>query len=658
MKTNKLISKSLIIVFAVWTLNSQAIQDNQIAPPSVQTIDDHGVNITTGQITASVDTVSIGGERGISHSISAFTNNFPMGLDGYTDKFAGNARYIDLFTWQAGGNLLEYEGESYYQFKVMRVFGPTGTADFKIMKSNGEFSNDGTNVGSGYYYEGFDERHTLERQGNGNLIWTMPDGTALHYKSSGSTAATGGVLRKVVYPNGFTLYLGQLSGVTTNTGFQLKYEYDTTNVQGMSAAKHAIRAQYPLTIVPNSGDEVTWAMYNPRYITAINNAYEYCPMNSDRCTNLSQNWPRAEFTWPGGMPAAMYYGDSVFSVKDANGGITQYHFEAQDVCLSESGNYIDVCTYQQGEKWSPRLVGIKTANSATVNFHYEFKNIHEFNHYAYGAFSVSASEAGKVKSANTPAGQEYYQIGTSINGGTDFRNSGGWNDEVQIRGTLPGVLISAKLRNSGVYNFENDFRNFVTSESPWGSASKSYTYGGPRGNLSRISTQGGYITATYPSSCAGIRKHCNSPSSVTDGENNKTEYTYHAQSGQVETITGPAVNGVRPQTRYEYEAKYAPHYQPDANGVFRLESQSDPIYLPVRKAHCRTTNFSGSSCAGGPDDEVVVTYTYEPKNLLLSSETVTALGDSGIESRTTCYQYDIYGNRIGEILPKGSAACP
>lgn len=103
-----------------------------------------------------------------------------MGLNGYTDNFAGNAKYIDIFTWQAGGNLMEYEGESYYKFKVMRVFGPTRTADFKIMKSNGEFSNDGMNVGSDYYYEGFDERHTLERQSNGNLIWTMPDGTALH----------------------------------------------------------------------------------------------------------------------------------------------------------------------------------------------------------------------------------------------------------------------------------------------------------------------------------------------------------------------------------------------------------------------------------------------------------------------------------------------
>lgn len=293
-----------------------------------------------------------------------------------------------------------------------------------------------------------------------------------------------------------------------------------------------------------------------------------------------------------------------------------------------------------------------------MKFHYKFKNIFEYHPYDHGAFSVSATEAGEVRTANTPTGEGGYQIGTSINGGTDFRNLGGWNDEIQVRGMLPGVLISAKLRKSGLYNFENNFRNFVTSEVPWGSASKSYTYEGPRGNLSRISTQGGHITITYHPSCDGIRKYCNKPASVTDGENNKTEYTYHTQSGQIKSVTGPAVNGVRPQTRYEYEAKYAPHYEPDASGNFSLVSQGDPIYLPVRKAHCRTTNYTGSSCAGGDEDEVVVTYAYEPKNLFLSSETVTALGDSGIESRTTCYQYDIYGNRIGETLPKGSAACP
>lgn len=267
-----------------------------------------------------------------------------MGLNGYTDNFAGNAKYIDIFTWQAGGNLMEYEGESYYKFKVMRVFGPTGTADFKIMKSNGEFSNDGMNVGSDYYYEGFDERHTLERQSNGNLIWTMPDGTALHYKSSGSGAAAGAPLRKLVYPNGFTLYIDGMSGVTTNTGFQLKYGYDSTNVEGMSASKLAIRDEYPNAIVPNSGDEALWAMRNPRYVTAINNAYEYCPMDSDMCADLDQSWPRAEFMWPGGMPNAMYYGDSVFSVKDANGGITEYHYEAQDVCLSTSGMHLSART--------------------------------------------------------------------------------------------------------------------------------------------------------------------------------------------------------------------------------------------------------------------------------------------------------------------------
>ncbi|WP_343760389.1 hypothetical protein, partial [Parasphingorhabdus litoris] len=47
------------------------------------------------------------------------------------------------------------------------------------------------------------------------------------------------------------------------------------------------------------------------------------------------------------------------------------------------------------------------------------------------------------------------------------------------------------------------------------------------------------------------------PMSITDANGNTTSYTYSTETGQVLTATGPAVNGVSPQTRYTYAQRYA-----------------------------------------------------------------------------------------------------
>lgn len=58
-------------------------------------------------------------------------------------------------------------------------------------------------------------------------------------------------------------------------------------------------------------------------------------------------------------------------------------------------------------------------------------------------------------------------------------------------------------------------------------------------------------------------------------------------------------------------------------------------------------------CAG--NDEVVINFEYDHNNLLLTGKTVTALNTKGAsETLRTCYQYDIYGNLIGETKPKAN----
>ncbi len=142
------------------------------------------------------------------------------------------------------------------------------------------------------------------------------------------------------------------------------------------------------------------------------------------------------------------------------------------------------------------------------------------------------------------------------------------------------------------------------------------------------------------------RKICNKPIWRKDYKGNQTDYTY-APHGGVETETGPAAGGVRPQIRYDY----APRAARISNGAGHVP-EAVPIHLPSRKAFCATGAASGWGCEI-PGDEVVTTYDYGPdsgpNNLLLRSETVTAGG----VARRTCYGYDWMGNRISTTRPNG-----
>jgi len=163
---------------------------------------------------------------------------------------------------------------------------------------------------------------------------------------------------------------------------------------------------------------------------------------------------------------------------------------------------------------------------------------------------------------------------------------------------------------------------------------------------SGIATIGKSMGFAQNSVCAQ-RKICNKPSWRKDYRQNQTDYTYDSAHGGVLTETGPAVNGVRPQVRYDY----APRRAWVGNGSGH-SPEAVSIYLPSRKAFCATGAASGWGCAIA-GDEVVTTYDYGPdsgpNNLLLRSETVAAGGIS----RRTCFGYDWMGNRISTTRPNG-----
>lgn len=229
-----------------------------------------------------------------------------------------------------------------------------------------------------------------------------------------------------------------------------------------------------------------------------------------------------------------------------------------------------------------------------------------------------------------------------------------------------------KVRQLSSYSIPDSYidergRQFSIAGSPEGGyGAFAYPEGNETGKLlsSRNAPAGNYASgkaggfihtdATYDAVCVNL-KTCNRPNTTKDAKGNTTTYTYDPVHGGVLTRTGPAVNGVSPQTRYEYAQRYA-WLKTAAGGYDRAES---PIWMLVRERFCRTTAPSGQGCAGGAADEVVTDYDYGPdagpQNLLIRGIVVTADG----QARRTCFGYDPMGRKISETKPRaGLAACP
>ena len=150
-------------------------------------------------------------------------------------------------------------------------------------------------------------------------------------------------------------------------------------------------------------------------------------------------------------------------------------------------------------------------------------------------------------------------------------------------------------------------------------------------------------------------KSASRPLSMTDARGNVTRWTYAPEHGGVLTETRPAVDGVSPQTRYDYALLQAR----TASG----EAAGPPVWRLASASLCRVSNATGNPatpCASA-GDEVRTTYDYGPatgpNTLLLRGQAVSADG----ATLRTCYAYDRLGRKISETSPRGTAglaACP
>ncbi len=305
------------LLASIGVLAAALAQAASIEPPKIQLIDKFSVNVANGQVSQSIDTVSIGGERGLAHSVIALANEFNfIGYNGFNDKYVGGARNVRLS-----------ESASYTPRNILRVFDWADTVDFAYIV-NGAIQQDGSTFASGYTYRSLgDERHTLEVNGNG-LDWIKPDGTVVKiFRGSDPVASSAGSVSEEIYPNGFSIRVWQGGmSVNTNTGFQLKRFF-------VPDSRPLDKPDNPNLVNAGRANSAEWSQINPKYIRGINSAIEYCPPTTPDCT-LTRSWPTATFDWPAGMPRTMFIGESFVYVTDDHGAVTRLRFKAYDLAYN------------------------------------------------------------------------------------------------------------------------------------------------------------------------------------------------------------------------------------------------------------------------------------------------------------------------------------
>ncbi len=658
--------KIFLLILLSISCFASALEDNPIAPPKVEVSDKFGANLQIGALSKNLNTVSIGGELGLSHHVQLYTDLFADGnFYGYVDAFAGSVNpkkisenIISIINNANGDPILfrdsgEFEHDHTKRVSVMRPYGPAGSQDFLVYK-NGILSRDASAaigssdmVGVTFKPVG-DTRHTLVLSSDKNyLIWTTPDGIESKYGNTNRR------LMETTYPNGYKVRVAS-RGVTTNTGFMLKYQLNTQGLNG-----------------------------TPDQIVAINLANQYCSPDATTCG--TNGWPTATFTWPVGTPSNFWtpgMPSSNYLVKlTTAAGVTEIQYQPEDVCKLDNGTVHSSCSVTKVSglaRWSPRIKSIKTPESTTPNFQYTHRNNGSLVNQpsGSGSFWFIETRVGELNSATLNDTDQQFYGGPTVSPGIITRhssNNGVVDITVESAQYDLNVINSVTTRKGGHYVYYKDLRNFVEFYTPIkGRGPKQhYYYSGPRGNLNKIAAVSASGSETplqevlefVSNSNACIHpKTCNKPKRIRDARGNITDYEYDPDGrfGSPIKITAPAdKNGKRAATIYNYEPKYA-YYKRNGEAIAQ---DPDPVWMLTSEHTCRNSEATNTGCASGNLDMVKTSYYYGPQstaqanNLLLRGKSIVAEGSSGaLETRVWCYEYDKYGKLIGETLPKGNSA--
>jgi hypothetical protein len=633
---------------------------DDIGEPVYSVIDANHVNVATGNLYYQLNDLKIGtGSGTLSHSITISARDaVQLGapLQGYKDKYRGGIRKVR----HTEGSSWSVDGDNFYSIQVSD---DVASYDFFINDS-GQFIN-------------MKNSPTTLTVASGQYVLTRTDGTKVYFTSNTTIPNTlpsdynaYGYMSKIEYATGLTItihkkYTGissAINSVTSNNGLQLKYIYEVHS-RPLASAKLSATSN-PLT----TANSVNWSSSFPSKIIALNNAIETCDYLANTCT-LQGDWPEVNYSWPDGMPRAMYIGESTFTVEDAFGVTTTFHHYAHD---EFQGSWSPL-----GKSYFPRINKVQQNTGFDVD--YTYKNDWSTRSHGIGLIQeagakgvvTSATVNGKVTTYDfTEGGMRVDQFDETMR---KFSSYGYKPVNYYAKKSLfqtkfnDTTLINKRAYITVPYEIDTwenkvylnkDYENLVNKiENKLNGTTTEYFYD-TSGRLNKKDSDGAITSILYPYSntaCDNYR-YCNKPSSISSryylglGETPiYTSYNYDPNSGQVASVTSPANNQNKiAKTVYSYQ-QYSARY---LNAVGTLATSNKPIWLLSSKFSCQNSNVSGAGCSG--NDKVETVYEYgsgsTANNLFLLGKTITSQADG--KSLTYCNKYDKYGNTIEESLPK------
>jgi len=365
----------------------------------------------------------------------------------------------------------------------------------------------------------------------------------------------------------------------------------------------------------------------------VNTAHEYCnPSVSSSCRNVSLVWPRFKLNQnfsvvsSGGSCALGNYSTWRFSADLTNplGKKTKMNFgytKASDtdpsydtvIAFPSGVNKTYVKSFFKCDQPNGSVISLRIG---AASFSYGYQSM-EPSGYADQNSVMHEGFGPEGKVGYVPAMSRY---------------------PFYFYDNLSRKYVNTYQANSDIYNSK-----WLLEEVGYANDAKSKASYDSRGNivsLSQLPKATGaapiVTTLTYPaeSTCSSSPKICNKPTTVTDANGVMTSYTYHSQSGYVETITKPAVNGVQAQTRYTYAQKYP--YVKNSSGNLVA---NPPVWVLTEISECMTQSLN--YCVGSTDERRTI-YSDFTNNLL--SQKTTIQDGSGALKLETLTEYDIYGN--------------
>jgi len=595
-------------------LAAQSGNDRRDDFPAIYTVSPKGVNLQTGRFTYSKTDLTIGP---LSFVRTFGGPRVPMvGPNGAPDP---NTRKGWTHNF-AHGTYTTSQGPSGSQSTVIHFVVPGQTYSFFILLGTPvSFLNvvSADSLGSTVSLIGQDFR--LETK-NGDVFY--------FYKHPGLQQVSGTsvpviqVLRRAEYADGSSIDYsynsnGQPRTVVSNRGYAIAMDYNATGSIS-SVCGYNTSLQHVDVNINCSGAALK---VNYQYILLSSLSYYMI----SRVVDTSGQWVDVRYINNGVSSS----GDLPTCISIVNSSIC----EISNVYGALPGEPAGVTKADQVRRQT-------TATGEVWQYYYDPNNI-----YDGPDVPPTAQEPRITYSYMTdPLGRE--TVGTYRNGYVELIESPQGPTRYAFNGTVPNKL-TFPAGNSTIYN-RDDYQNLLSR----------VTMPIPGTNQTPLTiTQSFpalYGEVPFPNGCdAASRKLCTKPITRIDERGNQSDFTYDPAHGGVLTETAPAVNGIRPQTRYTYAQRYA--WIKNSSGVF--VRAATPVWVLTQKSICKAGAASGAGCSLA-GDEVKTTYDYGPdsgpNNLLLRG----TVYDAGGLNLRTCYSYDWRGNKVTETLPRaGLAVC-